>query len=312
MRSLKHSFLLFVGLIQCAHARPPFIAEIPFDMCRGLICVRAQLAGGAPATLTLDTGDAHEFITTEAAKSHGWVLRPHIGKDGKAVPNLFDAGKHVVRLGPLKESMDFLAMSAHDMGTQGVFQGNLIYPFFKDRVLQIDYPRRRLRVSAMLEGAQPREPGGGRLEIVNFHKWGPPIVVGGPFTINGRKVRAQIDTGFSGSMLIYTAAIKSSGLSTLAEQGSRQFFPFTDGGVTMLADPVRSEGFAGHILSSPARVYFPTPGVHEPENPFDATVGNALFMASIVTLDFHDMTLDVRPEKRIARDRRWESDRSGA
>lgn len=288
------------------------MAEIPFDMCKGLICLRAQLDGGAPATLTLDTGDAHEFITAEAAKARGWPLRPYIGKDGKVVPSLFDAGEHVVSLGPLKESMNFVAMSARDMGTHGVFQGNLIYLFFKDRVLQIDYPRRRLRVSAMLTGVQPRQPAGGRLEIVNFHKWGPPIVVGGPFTIDGKQVRAQIDTGYTGSMLIYTVAIKSLGLSALAEHGNREFFPFTDGGVTMLADPVRSEGFTSHILSSPAVVYFPTPGVHEPENPFDATVGNAFFAMSVVTLDFHDMTLDVRPVQRIARDRRWESTRSGA
>ncbi|HEV2212432.1 MAG TPA: hypothetical protein VGS99_03700, partial [Gammaproteobacteria bacterium] len=78
--------------------------------------------------------------------------------------------------------------------------------------------------------------------------------------------------------------------------GKGELFPFTDGGVTMLAAPARSEGFADRLLATAgAVVYFPTKGVHEPENPFEATVGNALFKDSVVTLDFHDMTLDVQP-----------------
>ncbi|MGH8201073.1 MAG: hypothetical protein ACREVO_12070 [Steroidobacteraceae bacterium] len=295
MRQLRYSAaLLLAGLSQYAYAGPTFIAQIPFEMCQGLICVRAQLDGGAAATLILDTGDAHEFITSEAARSHGWKLRPYIGKDGKAVPHLFDAGRHTVTLGPVAQSVDFVAQSARAMGTRGAFQGNLIYLLFKDRVLQIDYPRRRLRISATLTGAPRRQNAGGRLEIVNFHKWGPPIVVGGPFSIDGKRLRAQIDTGYTGSMLIYTAAIRPLGLSGAAAHGRPELFPFTDGGVTMLAASVQSEGFAGHLLSHPAVVYFPTPGVHEPENPFDATVGNALFTTSIVTFDFHNMTLDVR------------------
>jgi hypothetical protein len=293
MRQLRHSAaFLLCGLFQYAYAASPFVADIPFDLCKGLICVQVRLDHGAPATLILDTGDAHEFITTEAARSRGWQLFPYIGRDGKAAPNVFAAGKHIVSVGPLEASVDFIAISAHDMATGGAFQGNLIYLLFKDRALQIDYPRRRLRISAALTG--PPRQADGRLEIVNFHKWGPPIVVGGPFTIDGRRVRAQIDTGYTGSMLIYSAAIERLGLSRAAAHGRREFFPLTDGGVTMLAASTQSEGVAGRILQRPAVVYFPTRGVHEPENPFDATVGNALFTTSIVTFDFHSMTLDVR------------------
>lgn len=298
MRSV-HAALLALMLAGTANAAPRFVTAIPFDLCRGLICMHAKM-DGKPATLILDTGDAHDFVSTEFAKSRGWKLKPYIGSDGKAVPGIFDAGEHAIRLGRLVAPAHFLTTAAADLGTKGVYDGNLVYLFFKDRALQIDYPRRELRVSDVLTGAARHSGAAGRLQIVNFHKWGPPIVVAGPFTINGRAVRAQIDTAYTGTMLIYSAYIAPLGLHAPASKGSREFFPFTDGGVFMLKGRARSEGFADRILDARApKVYFPSPGVHEPENPFEATVGNALFAHSVVILDFHDMTIDVSPERHL-------------
>lgn len=292
---LAHTMLLALIMAGAANGTPRFVTEIPFDLCHGLICMHARLHG-RPATLILDTGDAHNFISTESARSYGWTLEPYVGRNGKPIPGVFDAGDHVVRLGGLAQPADFLTAPAADLGTKGVYDGNLVYLFFKDRVLQIDYPRRVLRVSAVLTGAARPSAGRGRLQIVNFHKWGPPIVVAGPFTINGKAVQAQLDTGYTGTMLIYSAYIAPLGLRPPTRPGSREFFPFTDGGVYMLKARARSEGFSDRILDDHgAIVYFPTQGVHEPENPFQATVGNALFAHSIVTLDFHDMTIDVSP-----------------
>lgn len=298
MRSV-HAALLALMLAGAANAAPRFVTSLPFDLCRGLICLHAKL-DEKPMTLILDTGDAHNFISTESAKSYGWTLKPYIGSNGKQIPGVFDAGDHVVRLGRLAQPAHFLAAPAADLGTKGVYDGNLVYLFFKDRALQIDYPRRELRISDALTGAARHSGARGRLQIVNFHKWGPPIVVAGPFTINGRAVRAQIDTAYTGTMLIYSAYIAPLGLHAPTNQGSREFFPFTDGGVFMLKGRARSEGFADRILDdSTPIVYFPTPGVHEPENPFEATVGNALFAHSVVMLNFHDMTIDVSPQREL-------------
>jgi hypothetical protein len=257
------------------------------------------LTAGKPITLLIDTGDAHNLISVELAKSYGWALEPYTDKSGKVVPGVFNAGSHVLTLGTLAAPVSFLAVPDADMGSQGIYEGSLVYTFFKDRVLQIDYPHHLLRVSAVLNGNAASGKARGQLRIVNFHTWGPPIVVGGPFTINGRSVQAQIDTGYTGTMLIYTAAIEPLGLSDLAKQGIGEVFPFTDGGVTMLAAKARQVGFADTVIDGQRPiVYFPTPGVHEPENPFEATVGNALFKNCIVTLNFHDLTLDVHDARR--------------
>lgn len=297
---LVHTALLALIMAGAANAAPRFVTQIPFNLCHGLICMHARVQG-KPVTLILDTGDVHNFISTEAAKAYGWTLEPYVGRSGKPIPGVFDAGDHTVRLGGLEHSARFLTEPAADMGAQGVYDGNLVYLFFKDRALQIDYPQRRLRISAVLTGAERHAGARGRLQIINFHKWGPPIVVAGPFTINGKAVQAQLDTCYTGTMLIYSAYIAPLGLGASARQGSREFFPFTDGGVYMLKARARSEGFSGRILAGHAAiVYFPTPGVHEPENPFQATVGNALFTESVVTLNFHDMTIDVRPGRRAS------------
>jgi len=296
MRLCRYLPLLCLALAGAAQAAPAFVTDIPFDDCKGMICIQARMDDGKPATLIVDTGDATSMISLEAAKVHGWAVKPYVGRDGKPVDGLFDAGTHSVELGKLSQPVHFLALPSRNQGSQGVFDANLVYRVFKDRVLQIDYPQRRLRISAVLAGTPTQAGAPGKLEIVNFHKWGPPIVVGSPFTIDGKTVRAQIDSAYTGTMLVYSTAIRPLGLGTLSKQGKSEFFPFTDGGVTMLAAPVKSEGFADRTLAGAgAVVYFPTPGVHEPENPFEATVGNALFKDSVVTLDFHDMTLDVRP-----------------
>ena len=66
----------------------------------------------------------------------------------------------------------------------------------------------------------------------------------------------------------------------------------------MLAASAHSMGFGKQIIAKSPTMYFVGDGknpVHQPDGLFDGTVGNALFAHSVVTLDFHAMTLDVAP-----------------
>jgi hypothetical protein len=73
----------------------------------------------------------------------------------------------------------------------------------------------------------------------------------------------------------------------------------TDGGVYMYEAAAGSVAFGSYVLARrPARVYFSASGrnpVHQPDGLFKATVGNALFAHSVVTLDFHSMKVYVQP-----------------
>ncbi|MFS6568019.1 hypothetical protein, partial [Staphylococcus aureus] len=114
--------------------------------------------------------------------------------------------------------------------------GTLAYTAFKDRSLQIDYPHHILRISAPVAAGTIAAHGTGTLQPIHFGRYGPPIVVGGPFTVDGHPVHAQIDTMYTGTMVVYDAALPR---LALHKQGTPKLFQYTDGGVEMLASTTR-------------------------------------------------------------------------
>lgn len=292
--------LLAVSGGTIAHAgSTQFVADLPFTDCRGLICVQLALDDAAPRTLLLDTGNVSSSVIDDVARELGWTLEP-MQRNGKAVPGVQHAGRHRVRLAATADGETaFLAFERSLFGDDPPpIDGTLAYTFFKDRVLQIDYPHHRLRISAPIAAAEPGTRLPGTLELITFGKAGPPIVVGGPFTLDGKSIRAQIDTAFTGTLLVYDRSIDALGLRPRVAHGVARYFPDTDGGVTLLGAPDATFGFDHQAIASAATVYFSGSGknpVHQPDGLFEATVGNALFAHSVVTLDFHTMTLDVAP-----------------
>ena len=127
--------------------------------------------------------------------------------------------------------------------------GSLSYDFFKDRVLEIDYPHHRIRFSNPIATPVPaaKPDGAGALRLITFGERGPPVVVGSPFTVNGKTVHAQIDTVFTGTMLIYDSALATLGLT---KEGAAELFQYTDGGVNLLAGRSDSVGFGRRGLSA--------------------------------------------------------------
>ena len=119
--------------------------------------------------------------------------------------------------------------------------------------------------------------------------------------VDGHAFAAQLDTCFTGTLVVYDAAIERLGLRAASVHGRPQSFPYTDGGVTLNAAPSGRITFAGSVLASrTATVYFPAAGknpVHQPDGLFEATVGNALFAHSVVTLDFKSMSVYVRTQR---------------
>ncbi|MBD8874270.1 hypothetical protein [Rhodanobacter sp. DHB23] len=279
-----------------ADATPQFAAVLPFHDCNGMICFQAGIDGGQPRTLALDTGDTASIMLDGAARSMGWRSTPVL-RNGKPLPGFQDGGRHVLTLGKASLAVEFAVTGPASFGSAPLpADGTLAYTAFKDRVLQIDYPHHLLRISAPVASGTVAARSAGTLQLIRFGHYGPPIVVGGPFTVDGHPVRAQIDTMYTGTMVVYDAAL--AGLD-LHKQGTPRLFRYTDGGVEMLGSTARSLGFADRrLLGSNPTVYFVGSGknpVHQPDGLFEATVGNPLFAHSVVTMDFHAMTLDVRP-----------------
>jgi len=290
------SSFLILSAVQGAPAVSE-VVNLTFVPCGGMICVPVTLADARSHVLLLDTGNVNSWFLADTASTLGLKLEP-IERDGKAVPGIFRLGVQSVPLQGRTLSGKFLALGREQAGElPPQVEGALAYTLFKEKVLQIDYPHRMLRVL----DAQPESaaPSGSELKLITFGKEGPPIVVGSGFSVGGRAVNAQIDTCYTGTVLVYDKAIPALDLEGAAAHGQVKYFPYTDGGVNMNEAAAGNVTFGSYVLSRrPARVYFSAAGrnpVHQPDGLFEATVGNALFAHSVVTLDFHSMKIYVRP-----------------
>jgi len=268
-----------------------FAADVPLVESDGVPCVSVRIGDGPELLFGIDTGNVNSLVDTNVAKAAGLTIT--------AIPPPVPAGYFraiipVLHLGTLVlEGRHALAFdfAANKMPT---IAGTLAYTAFKDRIVQIDFIARRVRITGVLDRPTAIPAPSDRFSLITFGKDGPPIVVAQGFELDGRPVSAQLDTMYTGSLVIYTASIAKLGLEARAHTGSTEFFALTDGGVNMKVASAASESFHGIPLGAADRkVYFPTPGVHEPDGLFDATAGLALFRDAVLTLDFHDGTLSV-------------------
>lgn len=271
---------------------PPGIASAAHDTqvalldCGGLPCVTVELTAGHAAKLLLDSGNAVSILGLHQAKALGLPLTPYRNRAGQLVAGVLLAQVSGARLG--NAALPPLRIAVMDLGRGGVpkCDGLLSYVTFKDRVVTVDYAHHVLEISN--PGAQVAAPrDAGTLTYPTFGRKGPPIVATTGFDVNGRPITAQVDTLYSGTLLIYPTSVAKLGLQTAAAATRRRRFPFTDGGVDMIEGRALTESFGGKPLLSNAPLYFATPQVHVPDGMFDGTVGAQLLGGHTVTFDFH-------------------------
>lgn len=273
-----------------------FAAEVPLLDCDGMPCVEARMGSGPVLKMGLDTGIVDSVM--EAAYAEAAGLKSTAALPAGAPSGMFRTVIPSISIGKVDlTNVDTLALGLSDMIAQNQMphvDGTLAYTAFKDRILQIDFVGHKVRISNVLTAPAGCTGACDKISLIKFGNEGPPVVVAGGFEINGNKVSAQIDTMYSGTLLVYTASIEKLQLADAERTTKSRDFPLTDGGVKMKEAPAEKEGFRGLTLSGPAPlVYFPTPDVHEPDGLFDATVGLELFYKAAVTLNFHDMTISV-------------------
>ncbi len=274
-----------------------FAVEVPLLECDGTPCVEARIGNGKPMRFGIDTGNVDSVVDAKIAEEAG--LKPSEPPKPDAPSGMFRTAMPTVHIAGLTlTKVAAIGMDLSEMISQKQMPhvaGTLAYPAFKDRIVQLDFAAHKLRISEILTAPAACSGACDKMSLITFGKEGPPIVVAEGFEINGEGMSAQVDTMYTGSVLIYTASIEKLSLSGAAKNTDMRMFPLTDGGVNMKVAEAQTEGFRGTTLvKDGAKVYFPTENVHEPDGLFDATVGLELFRDAIVTLDFHDMTITVR------------------
>lgn len=279
------------GMVVPCKAQVPELRGGSMLNCSGLPCMEVTVAGGTPLKLLIDTGNTHSLLDEAKAKELGLELQPINGPDGKPYPGYWFATLKDVKagdasLGELKVLVADLKPSLAK-GDFPTADGTLAYTAFQDRVLKLDYRNQRVGISEPLKAEVPCPDSCGELTTPTFGRKGPPIVATTGFKVNNEPVVVQIDTLYSGTMLIFPTSVGKLGLADQAASARKRFFPFTDGGVDMLEGAADAEAFGAMVLKKDAALYFATPKVHTPDGMFDGTVGHELFAGHVLMLDFH-------------------------
>lgn len=270
----------------------PPLAHAKLMTCDGVPCIDVRV-GDKHIRLAIDTGNVVSVLNVKAAQDANIALEPYPGPDGKPVNGVQKAQVTLAVGGSTLPEVKFIVADLSPAISAKAFanvDGTLSYVALKDRIVQLDYPGGEMSISELLSAPTSCPGSCGEISLLTFGKQGPPIVTATGFNVNGKPVSVQIDTMFTGALLIYPTSVEKLGLTAEAESRTVQHFAFTDGGVDMFQSTARQVGFGSKAIAESAPLYFAGPKVHLPDGMFDGTVGAALLSQHKVTFNFHDNT----------------------
>jgi len=284
------------------------MVEIPLLDCSGLPCVDLATGNGKTLRLLIDTGEVNSYLDVKAAQGLGVALQPLQGSDGNSVNEVQRTVVPGAHFGDLPMG-DFPFMvwdttPQPDKPGEKVqplpADGALTYSAFKNRLLQIDYAKHVVRLSQPETDPQPCPRECSELTIKHFGNFGPVTLTANGFAVNGQPVDVQIDTLFTGTMLVYPGSVEKLGLKKQSKAKHKEFFPYTQGGLKLARSDGATESFRNTPLIENAPLYFTTSEDRPPAMQFDATVGSGLLSHATVTFDFKSMRVWMETASRTA------------
>lgn len=273
------------------------LIEIPLLDCSGLPCIDMAAADGKTFRLLIDLADVNSFLDSKEAQVLALPLQALKSSDGNDISEIQQTVVPGAHLGDLPMG-DFpfmvldTATPQPDRQKQPPFPANgaLTYSAFKNRVLQIDYAHHVVRISEPQSAplACPRTCA--NLVIKHFGgDFGPVTLTTSGFTINGQPVDVQLDTMFTGTVLVYPGSVDKLGLKKQSKAKQKENFPYLQGGLTLVRADGATASFGDLPLMQSGPLYFGTSDDHFPAMHFDATVGWALLNHAVVMFDFSGM-----------------------
>lgn len=275
------------------HAEMPPLRGTAMLSCSGMPCVDLTVKNGKHLKLLIDLGNSSSVLDSAAAEQAGLTVTPQNGTDQQGQPSSGDGSATLegaslggVSLGYVPVRVRSLAPSI-EKGSLPQADGVLGYAAFHDRILQLDYKKQMVKISEPLTTAVACPGFCGDLSTPAFGKQGSKVLVTTGFSVNGKPVTAQLDTLYTGTMLIYPESVDKLDLRQTSGVNQTEIFPYTDGGIPMRESRAKVESFGRKALAHNTALFFATPQVHVPDGQFDGTVGAGLLVGHVVTIDFH-------------------------
>jgi predicted aspartyl protease len=265
-------------------------AEVPFEFVRNQIVVQVKIAGQGPFNMLFDTDTDPSAIDLTTARELGLKLgsKGYQGTGGGTETNLvYPTNIPGVELGGVTAKEVYAA--AIDLtklsGKLGKpIHGVLGYSFLKNRIFQIDYVVSKIRFYA--DWPYPgilNAPNTADRTVLAF-RYENEVLVDSVF-VNGRKVRATLDTGGSNTFALTPEGITTLGLAEEARNAKAEISAGYNGEFESKTSTLKSVRIGGLSVDSP-QVSFWSAGTGHDKKKYQLSIGNGFFKNYLVTFDF--------------------------
>jgi predicted aspartyl protease len=264
-------------------SRIDLLAEVPFVLHQGAVIVPALVNGRDTIRLLLDTGWGPLALASATAQRLGLVVdQPDPGGIGRAQVSSLGVGS-AIQARPLVEVFPSETLTP----LIGPHDGVLGTAFFRDLVLQIDYPAGVVRF--FRHSPIDSRPSATRISLPMVFAPGTGAL---PFTdsvfVDGRAVRGLFDTGGAGAFVAMRRLIEKAGLRPLPDSG-RVGIGMMSGG-TMVQRPVQFARVArvavGTLVVDSPRVMLAPPQLEGDDWGHDLIIGYGFMRHYVVTFDY--------------------------
>jgi predicted aspartyl protease len=294
--SVSNSALFVFAITCCLHVlgqaptvKQP-VTEVPFEFIHESIVVQVMVNGHGPFWMLLDTGADPSVVELKTAKDIGLKLATsgQQGSGGGTGQNLaYETSLSLIRLGGLTATnVDAFAMDLSKLSsTLGrPISGVLGYSLLKKRIVQIDYPNRRVRFCVRaLSCAGATRYHSPRSTVLSFRYKDDILATG--VTVNGKPVITNVDTGSNSYFQFPPAAVDKVGLSEDVARAHASKSVGFNGNLKNLEGKV-SNVTVGTISVNNPTVVFAGKGMGMDNEPWDLRIGNAFLKDYVVTLDY--------------------------
>jgi len=263
------------------------VVEVPFEFIHDSILVQATVNGHGPFWMLLDTGANPSIIELETATNAGVKLasKGQQGSGGGTGANLaYETVLSVVQLGGLTAThVDALGMDLSKLSSAlgRPIGGVLGYSLLKSRILQIDYPNRKVRFYA--DAPSCATAPNSKCTTLRFRYTDDILATG--VTVNGKRVITNIDTGSNSKFQLSPAAINKLGLSGDVLRAHASTSVGFNGELQNREGTVRNVTVGTISVNDPTVVFFGK-GMGMDNGPWDLRIGNKFLKDFVVTLDF--------------------------
>lgn len=285
-----------VALSQSAKNQP--IAEVPFAFDRTSVIIQVKLNGKGPFNMVLDTGSDVATIDVATAKELGLNLKPtgqQVTGGGSEKKQVFLTQIPQVEIGSLASKDIYavavdLSQSSQKLGKP--LHGVLGYGVLKNRVVQFDYPKRMIRFYSSSPYPKADQNFNNERRVMLPFRLGDDSPVIDDVYVNGKKIKAVIDTGGGGTYFaLMPEAIASLGLEqeiSQAEPDSRGVG--VNGMITSRKGKIKTLKVGTITVDSPTVIFYPK-GVGKDNRKFGGAIGNGFLQDFVVTFDYLNKTV---------------------